>query len=159
MTNRIKMRPVITASALVLVLLLGLGGAEYLLNLRAQNDAQCLLQAVRALKVGESTADDVRRVAAVLEMSTYPSQVIATTWILYNRSKYPVYPRPTWSHDAGAAMVRKLSVESFGAVRNLARAPLLRTICRVGEPLVSLGGHVFCSKCYGQLLSTALTYG
>jgi hypothetical protein len=63
MTNRIKMRPVITASALVLVLLLGLGGAEYLLNLRAQNDAQCLLQAVRALKVGESTADDVRRVA------------------------------------------------------------------------------------------------
>jgi hypothetical protein len=57
------MRPVITASALGLVLLVGLGGGEYLLNLRAQNDAQRLLQAVLALKVGESTADDVRRVA------------------------------------------------------------------------------------------------
>jgi hypothetical protein len=37
---------------------------EYLANLRAQREAERLLQEVRALKVNESTADDVKRIVA-----------------------------------------------------------------------------------------------
>jgi hypothetical protein len=62
MTNLVR-RAAIGVLGLLLIVFFGTAICEYLANLRAQHQAERLLQEVRALKMDESTADDVKRIA------------------------------------------------------------------------------------------------